>query len=307
MAFPMIFGPGGRARRRARTLLRDAAILMRRASGRLSTDQQAMLSTALANVREALAQRHVEALVDRSDRLEAVMQRILSPYQRANWLESMESIGYAVIVALVLRAVVLEAFKIPSGSMIPSLAIGDQIFVNKYIYGPRVPFTAYRPIHFAAPKRGEVVVFVCPVEPHEDYIKRIVGIGGDEVAVRDGVVYINGEAMAHTPLGEVTHWDKDATGENWRPFRARAFQEHLGEHHFVALEDSDIRHHAADFGPHIVPEGHVFMMGDNRDHSYDSRAWGPVPIDHILGRSMFVWWSWGNEGGRFGRLGTWID
>lgn len=307
MALASIFGPLGRARRRAKDLLRQARVLMRRASGKLSTEQQLALDGAVAQTRAALRQNNFEALVDKSARLEKLMGKHLGLYQRSSWLESAESIGYAVIVALLLRSVVLEAFKIPSGSMIPTLAVGDQIFVNKYIYGPRIPFTSLRPIAFMSPKRGDVVVFVCPIEPHEDYIKRIVGIGGDEVAVRDGVVFINGEAMQQQALGTVSHWDKDATGEQWRAFSARAYRETLGEHTFITLQDSDIRHHAADFGPHVVPEGHVFVMGDNRDHSYDSRAWGPVPIDHILGRSMFVWWSWGHDGAQLQRLGTWID
>jgi len=307
MAWMSLFGPLGRARRRAKDLLREAKILMRRAAKRLPAEQQFALDQAILQLRAALVRNEYEAIVDKSARLEKLMGRFLSSYQRASWLESAESIGYAVIVALILRSLVLEAFKIPSGSMIPTLAVGDQIFVNKYVYGPRIPFTSLRPLSFAKPKRGEVVVFVCPIEPHEDYIKRIVGIAGDEVAVRDGVVFLNGAALPHEPLGTVSHWDKDATGEQWRAFSARAYRETVGEHTFVTLQDSDIRHHAADFGPHVVPEGHVFVMGDNRDHSYDSRAWGPVPIDHILGRSMFVWWSWGHDGARFNRLGTWID
>lgn len=307
MAFASVFGPLGRARRRAKDLLKHTRVLMRRADGKLTLEQSRVLGEAQSQLRDALAAQQFDALTEKTERLERLVVKHLGLYQRSGWLESAESIAYAVVVALLLRALVLEAFKIPSGSMIPSLAVGDQIFVNKYIYGPRLPFTSWRPITFAQPKRGEVVVFVCPIEPHEDYIKRIVAIGGDEVAVRDGTVFINGKAVPSEPLGTVSHWDKDATGEQWRAFSARAYKDTLGEHTFTTLQDSDIRHHAADFGPHVVPEGHVFVMGDNRDHSYDSRAWGPVPIDHILGRSMFVWWSWGHDGAQTQRLGTWID
>jgi signal peptidase I len=295
------------ARRRGRATRQDMRRLMRRARGRLGAAPRAQIEQAQAVLDAALQLRDPAATDAACDRLEQLATRSLGPFMRASWLESIESVGYAVIVALLLRALVLEAFKIPSGSMIPTLAIGDQIFVNKSVYGPRVPFTFWRPVHLATPKRGEVVVFVCPIEPHEDYIKRIVAVGGDEVAVRDGVVYINGAAMPHEPLGEVTHWDRDSAGVHWRAFRARAHSSTLGGHTFTALQDADIRHHAADFGPHVVPAGHVFVMGDNRDHSYDSRAWGPVPIDNILGRAMFVWWSWGHEGARLQRLGTWID
>lgn len=306
MAFASIFGPLGRARRRAKDLLKHTRVLMRRAEGKLTIEQSRVLSDGQAQLQSALVRNHFETLNEKTERLDKLVVKHLGLYQRSGWLESIESIGYAVVVALLLRALVLEAFKIPSGSMIPTLAVGDQIFVNKYIYGPRVPFTSWRPITFARPKRGEVVVFVCPIEPHEDYIKRIVAIEGDEVAVRDGTVFLNGTAVPSRALGPVSHWDKDVTGEQWRAFAARAYQDTLGEHTFTTLQDSDIRHHAADFGPHVVPAGHVFVMGDNRDHSYDSRAWGPVPIDHILGRSMFVWWSWGHDGAQMQRLGTWI-
>jgi signal peptidase I len=307
MFIPWPFGPERRARRHAKQLLQETRLILRRARPHLSAEQQLALDGALAEVERALKQGTPNELADRIARLEGVAHRCLRPFHRASWLESAESIAYAVIIALFLRALVLEAFKIPSGSMIPTLAVGDQIFVNKYIYGPRLPFTAIRPISFASPKRGEVVVFVCPIEPHEDYIKRIVAIAGDEVQVRDGVVAINGVPVPRRALGETTHWDKDMTGEQWRPFVAKAFEEVLGDHRYTTLEDKDIRHHAVDFGPHVVPAGHVFVMGDNRDHSYDSRAWGPVPIDHILGRSMFVWWSWGHDGVQTGRLGTRIE
>lgn len=296
--------PWRRANARARAELRETQTLMRRAGSGLSAESRTMLQDSLAHVRLARAQGHVEMLEAATDRLVNQQQRFLLSYRRSGWLESVESMGYAILIALVLRALVVEAFKIPSGSMIPTLAIGDQIFVNKYLYGPRVPFTSYRPLHFAAPKRGEVVVFVCPVEPNDDYIKRIIGLAGDEIAVRDGTIYVNGKAIERQATGEVTHWDKDVTGTHWRAFAARAFTETVDGHTYVALEDADMRRRAADFGPHTVPAGHVFMMGDNRDHSYDSRAWGPVPVDNILGRAMFVWWSWGEQGPRWQRLGS---
>jgi signal peptidase I len=222
------------------------------------------------------------------------------------WRDSLESIGGAILVALTLRAFVFEAFKIPSGSMIPTLAIGDQIWVNKFVYGLRVPFTTTRIIDFATPKRGDVIVFVCPEPPHEDYIKRVVGLPGDEVAVRGGEVFINGQAVQRRSLGEEQYWDRDPSG--WQKFSASAYQETLGAHSFTVLHESSpelLYYH--DARPYVVPPDNVFMMGDNRDHSHDSRAWGPVPLRNIIGRSTFVWWSWGNEGLETSRLGHWID
>ena len=303
IARTLVDGPFRRADNRAKSLLRETRGLVRRAGSALAPEQKQALTDSLLHVRLARQQGHLEMLEAACDRLETQQERFLSRWRRSGWLESVESVGYAVVVALLLRAVVVEAFKIPSGSMIPTLAIGDQIFVNKFHYGPRVPFTSLRPVALASPKRGEVIVFVSPVPPHDDYIKRIVAIAGDEVAVHGGVVEVNGERLGRQALGQVTHWDRDASGSHWRPFEAQAFCEHAGENVYVTLEDDGLRRHAADFGPYVVPMGHVFVMGDNRDHSSDSRAWGPVPGQNILGRAIFVWWSWGEQGLRTERLG----
>lgn len=298
-----------RAQRRARNVLHDARTRLRRARHAPSVDVRSQLNAAQSALERALAADvgDVEGLDAATLRLQATLERHLHAHGRPGWLENLESVGYAVVVALLLRAFVVEAFKIPSGSMIPTLAVGDQIFVNKFVYGPRVPWLGWRPLRGARPRRGEVVVFVCPMEPHEDFIKRIVAVGGDEVAVRAGVVYVNGAPTPRRSLGETAHWDKDSSGQRWLSFRANAYEEQMGTHTFVALADVEMGRRAPDFGPHVVPEGHVFMMGDNRDHSYDSRAWGPVPEANILGRSMFVWWSWGHEGLRPSRLGTWLQ
>ena len=301
-----LFDPKLRAARKSAHLrVREAKKLLRRASGAATSDTQNAVRAAMAAVTEARRNSDVTAMQRTSDRLAALVSEHLEAYRKPPWRESLESIGIAVLVALILRSFVLEAFKIPSGSMIPTLAIGDQIFVNKYLYGVRVPFTSIRVVDFAMPKRGEVIVFICPVEPYEDYIKRVIGLPGDEIAVRGGTIFVNGEPVKRTPLGRTTHWDRDNTNDRWHPFDAMAFRETLGEHEYTVLQDSD--QPARDYGPVVVPGGHVFMMGDNRDHSYDSRSWGPVPLQNILGRSMFVWWSWGKDGLEVGRIGTWIE
>ncbi len=307
------------ARRLARVRLREARKLMRRARGALSDSARSELRQQVAELSAARKEGNVAAMHKQADKLATLSNRHLATFRKPAWRESFESILVAVLVALLLRSFVVEAFKIPSGSMIPTLAIGDQIFVNKYIYGVRIPFTAVRLVNFAEPKRGEVIVFMVPLEPHEDYIKRVIGIPGDEVMVRRGQVYINGAPVPHKALGRVTELDRDGVSGPWHTFDAYAFQETLDGNTYTVLQDANVSVTHSDFGPFVVPEGHVFVMGDNRDHSFDSRAWQPggmaVPEENILGRSLFVWWSWGkggwwlwgDEGLRFGRLGTWID
>lgn len=225
----------------------------------------------------------------------------------SGWKESVGSVLIAILVALTLRAFVVEAFKIPSGSMIPTLAIGDQIFVNKYRYGLRVPFTSTRLVDFKAPERGEVIVFICPDQPSDDYIKRIAAVAGDELEYRQGVLYINGKEVQKKSLGRKGHMERDQRTGRWYPFEALAYEETNGEATYTILEKPNGLNSERNYGPVVVPDGHVFVMGDNRDSSRDSRIFGFVPEDHILGRSLFVWWSWGAEGLATDRLGTWID
>jgi signal peptidase I len=294
------------ARKLARVRLREARKLSKRSRGKIPEALAADVAAAMAALEEARSGDDIAAMRKQGDKLGALCDRHLAVFRKAAWRESFESVAIAVLVALLLRSFVVEAFKIPSGSMIPTLAIGDQIFVNKYIYGVRVPFTAKRIVDFSMPKRGEVVVFICPVPPNEDYIKRVIGLPGDEIVVRHNTLYVNGKPEQREALGKTTEIDRDTSGP-WHTFDANAFKETLGEHTYTVLQDVNVRPGTNDYGPYIVPEGHVFVMGDNRDHSFDSRAWGPVPLSNILGRSMFVWWSWGRDGLNSARLGTWIN
>ena len=268
--------------------------------------------------------------------------------------EYAESIGIAILIALFLRAFVVEAFKIPSGSMIPTMEIGDHIFVNKFLYGVRIPYTRTKFFEYRQPKRGEVIVFINPCEPEKDFIKRIVAVGNDTVEVRCNVLYINGTAVGRELVAdenECSYWDRaEGDGGRWGEKTCSRYIETIDGISYEAHYEPVLEHN-----PHVslaeatrsfprmdrrglkqiptcaghnnptvsdpyivrgsieesvpesetyaergecapatryrVPDGYVFVMGDNRDNSSDSRSWGVVPLQNIKGKALFIWWS----------------
>jgi signal peptidase I len=193
------------------------------------------------------------------------------------------------------RSFVAEAFHIPSGSMIPTLQIGDRIWVNRFVYGLRVPLWGKK--FFArSPSPGEVVVFVHP-NKDLDLIKRVVAVAGDTVEMRDGVLWVDGRPVARRPLGGPCRYhDLDEASGRWSERGCDAYEETIGGATFTTLRDPELRS-AGDMPAVKVPPGQVFVLGDNRDNSSDSRYWGFLPIDRIKGRAMFVWWSFGGPDG----------
>jgi signal peptidase I len=212
--------------------------------------------------------------------------------QKSALREYVEAFGVALILAIIIRTFFIQAYKIPSGSMEPTLLIGDHILVNKLIYGlrlpdslfgmkvPGVPWGEYvfrlEPVH-----RGDVVVFVFPPDPTKDFIKRVIGVAGDTVQVKDGVVWLNGQEM------DDPHAHREVAPQDRSPMSPRD-----------------------NFGPVTVPPGKLLMMGDNRDRSYDSRFWGFVDTNEVEGRAILIYWSWDADAtsivpirwGRFGRI-----
>lgn len=182
---------------------------------------------------------------------------------KSTFREYAEAIGMALLLALFIRTFIVQAFKIPSGSMIPTLQIGDHILVNKLAYGIRVPFWGHYLVDFGKVQRGDVVVFIFPEDRSKDFIKRVVGVAGDTVEVRGKKIYINGQQVEDP----YAHFEGDDP-QNILP----------------ASRD--------DYGPTKVPENHLFVMGDNRDRSYDSRFWGFVNLDDVRGKAFLIYWSW---------------
>jgi len=218
------------------------------------------------------------------------------------WLDWTAGLFPVILVVFLLRSFLFEPFKIPSGSMIPTLTIGDLILVNKYHYGVRLPVLNRKIVENHEPQRGDVVVFRYPVEPTVDYIKRVVGVPGDEVAYLNKQLTINGKPVPTQPLPE--YYDEDAMRY------AQQSTEKLGsvEHRILTDKDRpgfvipmpqfqqfrDNCRYSAEGVVCKVPPGHYFMMGDNRDNSQDSRFWGFVPDENIVGKAFFVWMNFGN-------------
>jgi signal peptidase I len=215
-------------------------------------------------------------------------------------LDEANTLLVAVLIALALRAFVIEPFRIPSGSMLPTLLIGDHLFVNKFVYGVKVPFTGIRLPELRDPQRGDVVVFTVardqssiypadrrPELGREEFVKRVVGLPGDTVEVQQGIVRVNGEVVAVEEQGESF---TDDAGHRLRLGRSR-----LGGHEHAVLDDPLLS--GLSQAKFTVEPGRYFMMGDNRDHSNDSRNWGTVRLDEFKGPAFILYWSWNYEGG----------
>jgi signal peptidase I len=174
----------------------------------------------------------------------------------------LEPIVIAVLIALFIRTFVVQAFKIPSSSMEPTLLVGDYLLVNKFIYGMRIPYTNIKLFQFKKPQRGDVVVFIFPLDPSKYFIKRVIGTEGEKVEIIDRKIYINDRLIAD-PWG-----------------------------HFEKIGSVEYRHAIENFGPIVVPEDSLFVLGDNRNNSEDSRFWGFVHVNAVLGKAFIIYFSW---------------
>lgn len=189
--------------------------------------------------------------------------------------EYAEAILTALLLALFIRAYIIQAFKIPSGSMIPTLLIGDHILVNKFIYGTKIPFSDRRFLIFRKPEKGDIIVFKFPEDPKKDFIKRVIATDGDILESKDKVIYLNGKEVKEP---YAYHGDS-----------------------FIRPKGGDPRDN---FGPLIVPKNKLFVMGDNRDQSFDSRYWKFVDLEAIKGEALIIYWSWDPQKWlRFNRIG----
>ena len=356
-----------RVRKEAIALVREArtALRMKKSLRGKAGD----LETATADVEQGLTANDLQRVRRGLPMLDGLCDELIKRPPKSTTRDYVESIGAAVLIALALRAVVIEAFKIPSSAMYPTLEIGDHIFVNKFIYGVRIPYTSTKFFEWRGPERGEVIVFMQPCTPDRDYIKRVVAIAGDKVEVRCNVVHVNGKAIPNELVSaECSFEDLDGSGK-WYERSCSRYRETAGETTYETYHDelrpqrderlardgsllhgddkdfpkldrivrscstldrSDEGGPAANQKPaqliehkssggaceqqlqYVVPEDHVFVMGDNRNNSNDSRYWGSVPIENIKGKALFIWLSyrhWGLldwTGLRWDRIGNFV-
>lgn len=251
--------------------------------------------------------------------VQEVSENTKTKKKKKDWKKEFKSMALIVVVVLGFRSVFFEPFKIPSGSMIPTLLIGDFILVNKFAYGLKVPFSDWYsdPIYITGPdkpKRGDVIVFKYPRDPDLNYIKRVVALPGEWVQGIDKVIYVNDEPIKMEEFdGSEIMKDMD---DKFQSFNFKFFKTQTGEHtHIAQIHEDNV--FSANFRKQQVPEGHYFVMGDNRDFSSDSRVWGFVPFENIKGKALLVWFSmsvpmpWSEPDDSFmfrpWRIGTMID
>jgi signal peptidase I len=377
-----------------RRVRKEATLLVREAQTALALKKNLRgkggdLGTVTSEVERGLADQDMKQVRRYLPVLDALVDELVKRPPKSTTRDYVESIGAAILIALALRAFVIEAFKIPSSSMYPTLEIGDHIFVNKFIYGVRIPWTNIKFFELRAPRRGEVIVFKYPCDPDRDYIKRVVATENETVEVRCNIVYVNGQPVQSKLVLEPAtiemrgkksviikpgcmHEDYDDRAGNWFPRVCSKYEETVNGETYATYHDEDrprrdglIRNgqpqpDGRDFPllsqpysppncgnspddavraakvdqvmgqivetkppssagvcePQLhykVPPGHVFVMGDNRNNSNDSRIWGVVPTENIKGKALFIWLSYRHwapvdwSGIRWPRIGNFVQ
>ncbi len=223
------------------------------------------------------------------------------PVREPMIVEYARSFFPVILIVLLLRSFLVEPFRIPSASMMPTLLAGDFILVNKYVYGLRLPVLNKKFIAVATPQRGDTIVFRYPKDPSIDYIKRVVGLPGDRITYVDKTLYVNGSMAVQQLVGSYTGV---GVGRSYSGTKLISEQLDKVSHQILVANDRRLGE-----GEFLVPEGHYFVMGDNRDNSNDSRYWGVVPEENLVGKAFMIWMNWDSSAGgiTWSRIGSRIE
>ncbi len=287
-----IFSKEHKARKKANQLLKQVKPVLEKNRSNISPDAVSILEQKIDNLERALQTGNYEEIVRATDDLDVASSDYLSKYTKSKLRQNIEALVFAVILALIIRTFIFQPFKIPSGSMIPNLLVGDHLLVNKFVYGTKIPFTDIEVFPLEKITRGDVIVFTYPNSERDPsksgiyYIKRVIGLPGDSVEIAGRNLVINGETI---PLEYIGTYTEERNGQKFDEYREDLF----GEEHTVIYRQGKENTSKGNILPvSTVPDGTVFVMGDNRDNSQDSRFWGFVPIDNIAGKAFIIHWSW---------------
>jgi len=314
LAGRMVAKPAFRLRK-ARVVLEESdteLLWLARKSAKAPLDAKAW--TEISELRKQAWRTYVEAdaeaLLKATGKLQGFASKHFAAASRKAWVWKLLGLVGTLLLVVFLRLVVVEPYAIPSGSMIPTLEVGDHVVVNRFIYGVRIPYKNLVPfVVVREPRRGDVIVFNNPTNTKVDYIKRVTGIAGDEIELREKKLFVNGKPVDTQLETETYPYMTYDFRSGWEQGSGQLNREFLGGHpHRILLDKAPRGFEWEDFkrneGPYKVPAGHVFVMGDNRDHSDDSRyGLGSgsmrahfVPLGNIKGKAMVVWWAWGLKG-----------
>jgi len=287
-----IFSKESKARKKARVLIKETEQVLNQNRSKLNPEAVSIVEQKIGNLENALSSKNYQEILRTTQELEAASEDYLSKYKKSRLRQNIEALAFAIILALIIRTFVFQPFKIPSGSMIPTLLVGDHLLVNKFVYGTKIPFTDIEIFPLEKIKHGDVIVFTYPNNENDPsknglyYIKRVIGLPGDDVDLDGRNLVINGEKI---PLEYIGTYSDERNSEQFDEYT----EDLLGKEHTVIFRKGK---EATNRGSYIpvtkVPEGYVFVMGDNRDNSQDSRFWGFVPIENIAGKAFLVHWSW---------------
>lgn len=291
----IMFGPWSRdakVKSRAKQVLSQTKSLLKKNGSKLKPESVEVLNKKINALEQELSAGNIDEIKANTTDLEAASDDYLSMYAKSKLRQNVEALVFAVALALIIRTFLFQPFKIPSGSMIPTLLVGDHLLVSKFIYGTKIPFTDKVILPLEDIKRGDVIVFTYPNNEHDPskngiyYIKRVVGLPGDTIDIDGRDLIINGKKV---PLDFTGSYVDERNGGQFDEYT----EDLVGKDHTAIYRKGKPVTNKGNFIPvNKVPEGYVFVMGDNRDNSQDSRFWGFVPIENIAGKAILIHWSW---------------